>query len=294
MDIRVLRYFLALAREESVSKAADTLHTTQPNLSRQLSDLEEEVGKKLFIRGGRKVVLTEEGMFMRKRAQEIVDLLERTEADFAKFDEVTSGDVYIGAGETHAMRVVARAIRKLQQEYPQIKYHLLSGNSYDITEPLDKGLLDFGVLVEPVDLTKYEHLRLPVTDTWGLLMRKDHPLASLDSIRPKDLADIPLLCAKQIIQENGLSGWLGFDCNQLNITLTYNLINTPALMVEEGIGCAFSFEHLINISGDSPLCFRPLEPRLESSLYLVWQKYQKHSKAAKKFLEQMQEELQAK
>ncbi|MCC8023832.1 MAG: LysR family transcriptional regulator [Clostridium sp.] len=290
MDIRVLRYFLALANTESVSGAAEFLHTTQPNLSRQLSELEKEVGRQLFIRGSRRITLTEEGMFLRKRAQEIVDLLDKTEQDFLSFDDVL-GDVYIGGGESHTMRTVAKTIHQLQQDYPQIHYHLLSGYAYDIMEYLDKGLLDFGVLIEPVDLTKYDHIRLPVVDTCGLLMRKDHPLAAFPSIQPEQLRGIPLLCSNQLLKENGLSGWLGYDSKQLNIISTFNLINTPALLVEEGVGCAFSFENLINLSGDSPLCFRPFSPRLTFNVYVVWKKYQMFSRAAKKFLEYLQRNL---
>lgn len=291
MDIRVLRYFLALANTETISGAAEFLHTTQPNLSRQLAELEKEVGRQLFIRGSRKITLTEEGMFLRKRAQEIVDLLDKTEQEFSSFDEILGGDIYIGGGESYTMRTVAKTIKSLQSDYPQIRYHLLSGYAYDVMDYLDKGLLDFGVLFEPVDLTKYDHIRLPLTDTWGLLMRKDHPLAECSSIRPEQLSEIPLLCSKQMLAENGLSGWLGYDCKKLNIVVTFNLINTPALLVEEGVGCAFSFENLINLSGDSNLCFRPLSPKLTSSVYVVWKKYQVFSKAAQKFLEVLQKEL---
>ncbi|MDE5908267.1 MAG: LysR family transcriptional regulator [Lachnospiraceae bacterium] len=291
MDIRILRYFLALANTETISGAAEVLHTTQPNLSRQLSELEKEVGRPLFTRGSRKITLTEEGMFLRKRAQEIVDLLDKTEQEFSSFDEVLGGDVYIGGGESRTMRTIAKAIRRLQNDYPQIRYHLISGYAYDIMEYLDKGLLDFGVLFEPVDLTKYDHLRLPLSDTWGLLMRKDHPLAAFPNIQPEQLEQIPLLCSNQMLKENGLSGWLGYDCKKLNIIATFNLINTPALLVEEGIGCAFSFAHLINLSGDCELCFRPLSPKLTSNAFVVWKKYQVFSKAAKKFLEALQQEL---
>ena len=292
MDIRVLRYFLALANTETVSGAAEFLHTTQPNLSRQLSELEKELGRQLFTRGSRKITLTEEGMFLRKRAQEIVDLLDKTEQDFSSFDEIVGGDVYIGGGESHTMRTIAKTIKRMQTEYPQIRYHLLSGYAYDIMEYLDKGLLDFGVLIEPVDLTKYDHIRLPLVNTWGLLMRKDHPLAAFPSVRPEQLESAPLLCSNQMLSENGLSGWLGYDCKKLNIVATFNLINTPSLLVEEGVGCAFSFEHLMNLSGDSNLCFRPLSPRLTANSHVVWKKYQIFSKPAKKFLEILQAELE--
>lgn len=291
LDIRVLRYFLALTTEESISGAAEVLHTTQPNLSRQLAELENEVGKQLFLRGSRKITLTEAGLFLRKRAQEIIDLVDKTQSDFSSFDEITGGDVYIGAGETKAMRVIAQTVKNMQADYPHVQYHLYSGNAYDVTEQLDKGLVDFGILIEPIDLSKYDHIQLPCTDIWGILMRKDDPLASKSTIHPEDLKNVPILCSRQMLNENGLSGWLGYDSKKLHIITTFNLIHNPALFVEEGIGYAFSFEDLLNVSGDCNLCFKPLEPRLTSNLYIVWKKYQIFSKAANKFLAYLQEEI---
>lgn len=287
MDIRVLRYFLAVAQEESITRAAELLHTSQPNLSRQLAELEAEVGKKLFERGSRKITLTEEGLFLCKRAREIIELLERTEADLSSFNEMTSGDVYIGAAETHAMRLIAHAIQSLREIHPQILYHFFSGSTVEVTEQLDKGLLDFGILVDPADPQKYDHIRLPVNDTWGILMRRDSPLAALDSIRPEDIKDKPLLCSQQMLDANGISGWLGEDFKNLNVVFTFNLITTPAMMVEEGLGYVFTFDKLINTTGDCNLCFRPLEPKFETGLYLVWKKYQIFTKPAKVFLEQI-------
>lgn len=287
MDIRVLRYFLAVAQEESITRAAELLHTSQPNLSRQLTELEAEVGKKLFERGSRKITLTEEGLFLCKRAREIIELLERTEADLSSFNEMTSGDVYIGAAETHAMRLIAHAIQSLREIHPHILYHIFSGSTVEVTEQLDKGLLDFGILVDPADPQKYDHIRLPVNDTWGILMRRDSPLAALDSIRPEDIKDKPLLCSQQMLDANGISGWLGEDFKNLNVVFTFNLITTPAMMVEEGLGYVFTFDKLINTTGDCNLCFRPLEPKFETGLYLVWKKYQIFTKPAKVFLEQI-------
>jgi Transcriptional regulator len=291
MDIRVLKYFLAVAQEENITKAADLMHTTQPNLSRQLTDLENEVGQKLFERGSRKVSLTEEGVFLAKRAKEIVQLLERTEADLALFNEVTSGDVYIGAAETHAMRLIGHAIQSLRKNHPQILYHFLSASTAEVLDQLNKGLLDFGILVDPVDPQKYEHFRLPVNDTWGVLMRRDSPLAKLKAIRPKDIKDKPLLCAQQQLDANDLSRWIGEDFKNLNVVFTFNLITTPAMMVEEGVGYVFTFDKLVNTSGKCNLCFRPLDPKFETGLYLVWKKHQIFSKAAKVFLEYIQRNI---
>ncbi|MCU6763364.1 Hca operon transcriptional activator [uncultured Roseburia sp.] len=291
MELRVLRYFLTVAREESITAAAKALHITQPTLSKQLMELEDTLGKQLFIRGSRKISLTEEGMFLRKRAQEIIDLADKTEADFKKSDEIISGNIYIGGGETDAMRIIARAANNMQREYPNVRYHLFSGNAEDVTERLDKGLLDFGVLIEPASIQKYDYLKLPAADTWGLLMPKDCPLASRPSIRPEDLTDLPLLCSRQTLVRNELSGWLGQDFGRLNIVATYNLIYNASLMVEEGLGYALCLDKLLNTAGNSKLAFRPFEPVLKSGLNIVWQKHQVFSKASALFLKMLQTEI---
>lgn len=291
MELRVLRYFLAVVREESITGAAKALNVSQPTLSKQLMDLEESLGKLLFIRGNRRIALTEEGMLLRKRAQEIMELVDKTEAEIVGADEVISGDLYIGGGETDAMRYIARSVRKLQQEHPHIQYHLYSGNAEDVMERLDKGLLDFGVIIGAAQIQNYDYLRLPATDTWGLLMKKDSPLVSLDCIRPEHLLGLPLLCSRQALAGNELSGWLREGSEHQNIVATYNLIYNAALMVEEGIGYALCLDKLVNTSNVSGLCFKPLEPRLEAPLYIVWKKYQVFSKAAEKFLKGLQEAI---
>jgi len=287
MELRVLRYFLTVAREESISRAAEFLHITQPTLSRQLIEMEKALGKKLFIRGNRKITLTEAGMFLFMRAQEIVDLVDNTEAEFIRDDEIISGVIHIGGGETDAVRIVAKTVKKLRVNYPNIRYHLFSGNADDVTERLDRGLLDFGILIEPADIKKYYYLRLPATDTWGILMRKDSPLASLSSIKPENLWDLPLLCSRQALVRNKISGWLENDYEKLNIIATYNLIYNAALMVEEGVGYALCLDKLVNTTSNSNLCFKPLEPRVEVNLNIVWKKYQVFSRAAELFLDQL-------
>lgn len=272
MELRVLRYFLAVAREESITAAAETLHVTQPTLSKQLMDLETELGKKLFIRGRRKIILTEEGQFLRKRAQELIDLADKTEAAFQEEGEIVSGDVYIGGGETEAIRYIAKTIRRLQESCPNIRFHLFSGNGEDVTERLDKGLLDFGLFVGATELRKYDYLVLPDADIWGLLMRKDHPLAAHSHIVPEDLKQTPLLCSRQMLIQNELSGWLGYPLDRLNIVGTYNLIYNASIMVEEGLGCALTIDRLINTSGNSRLCFRPFEPGISANLVVAWKK----------------------
>lgn len=288
MELRVLRYFLAVAREENITAAAGVLHITQPTLSKQLMDLENELGKQLFIRGKRKITLTEEGMFLRKRAQEIVELADKTQSEFLSNEEMISGDIYIGGGETDAMRIVAKTAKELQKNYPGIKYHLYSGNAQDVTERLDKGLLDFGILIGSSNLNKYDYLKLPVTDTWGLLMKKDSPLAEKDIISSEDLKGIPLIVSIQALKNNELSGWSGYNFEDLNIVATYNLVYNASLMVDEGLGYVLTLDKLVNTAGKSNFCFIPLKPKLEANLYIVWKKYQVFSKATEKFIDVLQ------
>ena len=293
MDIRILRYFLAVVREESISAAAESLHLTQPTLSRQLMDLEEELGVKLLNRGkkNQRIALTEKGMLLRRRAEEIVALTDKTISEFDVSHDVVSGDIYIGGGESNAMRLIARVSKKLQSQYPLIRYHLYSGNADDVAERLDKGLLDFGVFIGTTNMERYNYLRLPDTDTWGLLMREDSPLAGKESIRSEDLENIPLIVSRQSMVHNELSGWSGRDFDKLNIVATYNLVYNASLMVDEGFGYALCLDRLVYSADNNNFCFRPLEPRLETHLDIAWKKYQVFSKAAEKFLETLQAEV---
>lgn len=293
MEIRLLRYFLAVAQEESISKAANILHITQPTLSRQLMDLEKELNTKLLIRGKRnkKITLTEDGKLLKSRAQEIIELTNKTESEFLFGDKNISGDIFIGGGETDAIRVIARTIKRLSLEYPNIKYHFYSGNGEDVTEKLNKGLLDFGVFIEPIDKKEYGFIQLPQNDTWGILMRKDSDLAKKEFIEPEDLINIPLFSSRQYLVKNLISGWLGFDFEKLNIIGSYNLLYNASVMVEEGLGYGLCIDKLINISGDSKLCFKPLKPKLEAGILVAWTKNQPLSKIAKLFIQKLQEEI---
>ncbi len=293
MELRVLRYFLAVAQEESISAAADYLHLTQPTLSRQLKDLEDELGRPLFLRGSRKVELTEEGRLLRKRAREILELTDKAQAEVREGTQAVTGEIYIGAGETHVMGLVARAVRALREQGHRIRFRLYSGNAEDVTERLDQGLLDFGILIEPVDLKKYDSLRLPGTDLWGVLMPKDHPLAQETVIRPHQLRQEPLLVSHQRLHQGQLLQWLGCDAADLDIAATFNLIYNAARMVEERVGLALTLDRLVSTGEDSLLCFRPLEPRMEVGLDIVWKKYQTLSKAAQLFLQQLQADFSA-
>lgn len=288
MDLRVLRYFLAVAKEQSFSRAAAFVHITQPSLSRQIMDLEKELQAKLFHRGAknRAVTLTSDGLLLRQRAEELVALADQTKAAFSTPDRFTAGDVYIGGGETEGMRVVARAARVLQKQYPLVRYHLYSANAEDVTARLDKGLLDFGVLVGAAHLEKYDYIRLPGADRWGLLMHKDHPLAQKKTIRAKDLQNENLLVSRQALAHNELAGWCGDYADGLKITGTYNLVYNAALMVEEGVGSALILARLVNTK-DRPLRFRPLQPALQTHLYLAWKKRQLLGKTAELFLKRL-------
>ena len=291
MDIRVLQYFLAVAREESITGAAEALHMTQPPLSRQLKELEEELGKQLFVRGNRRITLTEEGMILRRRAEEMVELLEKTKAEVSSSGENIRGEIHIGGGETEGIRLIARVAEKIRRRHKGISYHLFSGNADDVTERLDRGLLDFGILIEPADMKKYDFIKLPARDRWGLLMRRDHPLAKKTGIQPEDLQGLPLITSRQSLAHNELSGWLGKQYDSLQIVTTYNLLYNASLMVEEKVGCALCLDHIIPEYEDSPLCFRPLEPKIEVGLDIVWKKYQVFTKPATLFLNTLQEEL---
>ncbi len=270
MDIWVLQYFLAVAREESITKAAEALRMTQPPLSRQLKDLEEELGKQLLIRGSKKITLAEDGMLLRKRAEELVDLMEKTKAELTSSHENINGEIYIGCGETESISLLAQAAQNLQKKYPLIHYHIYSGDAEQVLEKLDKGLIDFGFLVGQVDIGKYDFIRLPMKDTWGVLMRKDSPLAEKESVSPEDLWDKPLIISHQTSINTEMFSWLQTDISKLNIVATYDLVYNAAQFVKAGCGYVIALDKLINTTGDSNLCFRPLAPTLEAGLCIVW------------------------
>lgn len=292
MEFRVLSYFLTVAKEENISRAAETLHITQPTLSRQLSELEEELGVQLLKRGKRKTTLTDAGLLLRKRAEEITSLTEKTKQEFIQSDTIIDGDIYIGCGETNAMRRLTSAAKNLQSTYPHIRYHLFSAKADDVTERLDKGLLDFGLLIEPADIRKYNSLQLPDTDFWGVLMRKDSPLSCKLHITPNDLWDVPLLISKQALDTHELYHWLQKEQKELSIISTYNLIFNASLMVEAGLGYALCLDKLVHTGSDSLLCFRPLSPQLPAKVYLIWKKQQLFSKAATLFLSELEKLVQ--
>ena len=288
METRALKYFLVAAREGSITKAANSLGLTQPNLSRQINILERDIGKKLFNRSNYKIKLTSEGILLKKRAEEIIDMIEKTRAEFKSSDKIIAGDIRIGGGETHAIELITKIMRNIQKDYPNIQYHLHSGNSDDVSEKLDKGLLDFGILIEPAGILKYDFIKIPAKDTWGVLMRKDSKLAKKKFITKNDLIKLPIICSRQAVynrpSDNKFLEWFQSDFDKLNIVATYNLIYNASIMVKSGIGYAIGLDKLIN-TNDSSLCFVPLKPKLEAELNIVWKKEQVFSPASGIFLD---------
>ena len=256
------------------------------------------MGQKLMIRNNHTFALTPEGMLLRKRAEEVLEIIHKTEAEFGSFGKFVAGDVYIGGGETDAMRLPIEVMKEIQTEYPDVHFHVYSGNADDVMDRLDKGMLDFGILIHPVDISQYDSIPLPSKDTWGVLMRLDHPLAAKSALTPSDLLTIPLLGSRITVRHSGVKNateeWFGKSYEKLNIVGSYNLIYNAALMVNGGLGCALVLDKLANVGALSGLCFRPLEPRLETGLDIVWKKYQVFSPPAKLFLERLRETFPSK
>lgn len=289
MEIRELKYFLAVAQKQNISRAAESLYMTQPSLSRQMQNLEKELGKQLFVRGSKKIELTEAGYLLRKRAEEMLALYEKTQAELAAPDE-GAGEIRIGGGESFAVSLVARLAAQLRKEMPRALFRFYSGDTQDVTERLEKGLIDFGILVEPAELSRYEYVRLPQKDTWGVLMRRDSPLAQKQYVTPQDLRGKPLIRSQHALSNEELSAWFCDDGEQ-EVAATYNLLYNASLLVREGMGYAVGLDKIINTSGESDLCFRPLFPKLESSLAVAWKKKQLFSPPAQRFLQMLRQEF---
>lgn len=288
IETRLLQYFLAVAEEQSITKAAEYLHISQPTLSKQMMDLEEALGRQLLVRGRKKITLTEEGTFLRGRAQEIISLMDKTESAFRENEQSISGDVYIGCGEHRSTFTIMQIIRSIQEEYPDIRFHFFSSNADAIIERLDKGLLDMGFLLEPEITPRYDYKKLPLREAWGILMRKDSPLADVETVSFAMLADLPLIMPSQTSNRGRMKAYFTEANVNPHVVSTYNLIYNAGLMVEAGIGYALCIDELINTAGSHPLTFRPLSPELYSDVYLFTKKYQVFSKAAKLFLSRLE------
>lgn len=286
MEIRTLRYFLAAAREENMTRAAETLHVTQPTLSKALKALEEELGKKLFTRHSFSIRLTDEGVLLRNRAEDLVSMADRIEREFLSLDDITGGDLYFGLAESFQIRYLARAIHSFKQTYPGLRYHITSGDTEQVLEKLDKGLLDFVVLVETPDAGKYEALVFPEADVWGLVMPEDDPLAEKKAIRVDDLIGLALFCSEQS-WEKDIPRWAGEKMGGLHLEGSFRLSYNASIFAREHLGYVLTFDRLLDTSPGSGLAFRQLDPRLETKLYLVWKKYQTFSPIAERFLTQI-------
>ena len=287
MELRTLRYFLAAAQEENITKAADILHVTQPTLSRQMMDLERELGVTLMLRGKNGLTLTDDGIFFRQRAQEIVELADRLEKSFVERQNNISGMVVIGASETVGSQTLARLIKEFSRKYPAVQFTLYNETVDNIKDRLDKGLVDIGLLLEPVDVTKFDYVRLSQQDTWGLLVRDDHPLTEKESLTADDVASYPLILPLRDNIRVEILHWLGRDEKELTIPLFYTLLSNAALMVAEGLGCAFCMDGALAIRSDPRLRFIPLEPRRVTHSVLVWKKNKIFSPATSLFIQEI-------
>lgn len=290
MELRVLRYFVTIVQEQHINRAAKKLHLTQPTLSRQLMDLENELGCQLFIRSNHGISLTTQGHFLYKHAQEILALVDKTINQFNTPEEIISGNVFIGCAETEALRSVARVMKKVHDLYPQIQFHLFSGNADEITAKLDNGVYDLAIIGD-ADMKKYNYIRLLPQQTWGVLMPRDSVLAKKSVISPQDLWDVPLICSNQSMVDSKIAGWIQKDVDELHIIATYNLIRNAVILAEEGLGYVLGFDKLINTEANTKLCFRPLSPKLETYLHLAWKKNQILTKQATVFLRALQKDI---
>ncbi len=286
MEIRTLRYFLETAREGNMTRAAERLFVSQPTMSKQLKDLEQELGVKLFQRSNYSIKLTEAGLLLRDRAEDILSLVDKTEAEFRQFEETDGGDVFVGAPESEAMELFAQVVHDLQKEYPKIRCNIYSGNFTDVCERLDKGLLDFAIVMGYADVSKYNRLAVPMQDTWGLLLRRDDPLAQKEQFTVAELKDIPLICSRQWIDQD-FPRWFELQPDALQIKATYNLIFNGAVMVRAGIGCAVVLDRLVNTGQDSDIVFRPLAGVPKTDMYVIWRKYQKFTSIAELLLNEL-------
>ena len=286
MELRTLRYFLAVARDENMTRAAESLHVTQPTLSKAIKSLEEELGQKLFTRKAFSIKLTDEGFLLRNRAEDLVSMADKIEEEFLYLDDITGGDLYLGLAESYQISFLAKEINSFKQLYPDLRYHITSGDTSQVAEKLDKGLLDFVVLAEIPDTSKYESLLFPETDTWGVVMPADLPLAEKAAISVDDLVGLPLFCSDQG-WKNDISRWAKDRMDELQLEGSFGLVYNASLFAKEHLGYLLSFDKLVDTSPGSGMFFRPLTPKLETNLYLVWKKYQILSPIAERFLKQI-------
>lgn len=291
MEIRVLRYFLETAREGNMSRAAERLFISQPTISKQLKELENELGAKLFVRSNYSIKLTEAGMLLRERAEDILSLVDKTEAEFRSLEEIDSGDIYVGAPESESMGLFAEAVRDLQKDHPGIRCNIYSGNIEDVCDRLDKGLLDFAIVMSYVDFSKYNFLKMPTEDAWGLIMRRDDPMTEKASFSVAELKGLPLICSRQWVDQE-FPQWFGSATGDAKITATYNLAFNGAVLAKAGIGYAVVLDRLIDTGEASELVFRPLSDVPKSEMYVIWRKFQTFTPIAELLLSELQARFQ--
>ncbi len=286
MEIRTLRYFLAVAREENMTRAADLLHVTQPTLSKALKSLEDELGRKLFTRHSFSIALTEEGVLLRNRAEDLVSMADKIEQEFLSLDDINGGDIYFGLAESYQIRYLAREIRQFKKAYPGLRYHITSGDTEQVTEKLDKGLLDFAVICETPDARKYSFILFPEADYFGAVMPADSELAKQERITADDLAGVPLFCSEQS-WDNDIRPWAKEQFSRLRLEGSFRLSYNGSMFAKEGLGVLLTLNDLIDTSPGSGLVFRPLYPQLEMKMYLIWNRYQSFTPIAERFLKQL-------
>lgn len=282
MDIRVLEYYLIVAREESITKAAAILHVTQPTLSRQLMQLEEELQVKLFNRTSHSVVLTEDGLLFKRRAQEIVALSEKTKRNFIRGNRELSGEIGIGCGEFRSIQIIAQIMKEFKKEHPFVTFQIYSGNSSNIKERIESGILDIGVILDYVDIRKYEYVRIPLSEEWGVLVREDSPLAVMEYVTPEDIRELPLIISERSMRDNELADWIGKKYEDLNIVSTYNLMYNAAIMVANGMGVAGCIKLDCRYEGTR---FVPARPSVKNNSVFAWKKALSQSQAVSSFIE---------
>ncbi|MBR1444749.1 MAG: LysR family transcriptional regulator [Firmicutes bacterium] len=287
MELRDMEYFLAIAREENITAAAKSLHLSQPALTKQLKILEDEFGKQLVIRKNRGITLTEDGMIFKRRAEEILDLAQRTQKEIRTSDAELSGDIYICAGETEGIHFLTQAAKRLREHHKNVRFHISSGDTDDVMEELEKGLIDFGLLFSALNPSKYHSMQVPFQDTWGILMRNDSELAEKAAIETGDLIDRSLIVPRSGDYLNITASFLNTDPSKLTISATYSLIFNASIMVADGLGYALCLDKILNLSGKTELCFRPLAPEIKAIMYVVWKKHKVLSRCADAFLKEL-------
>ncbi|MDD3183931.1 MAG: LysR family transcriptional regulator [Anaerostipes sp.] len=288
MEIRVLRYFLTVVREESITKASEILHITQPTLSRQLAQMEEEIGVKLFHRGNRKIKLTNEGILLRRRAEEILQLVDKTEKELVEQEEQVEGKISIGCGEMAAVQVLPKLMETFRQKYPRVNFDIFTATADLVKEQMEKGLLDIGLLLEPIDIEKYDFIRLQIKERWVVLMRPDAPLSEKEAVTAKDLSTLPLILPRRMNVQNELSSWFGNYYDKLDVVFTSNLSTNSAIMVDGGLAYSIVIEGAVPFWDQSKITYRPLIPPLTATSVLAWKRGQPFSPATTKFIKHIQ------